>query len=80
MSTATARTRRCGPNPHRDLTRVFMVATLHHSTSKAILVSRTGNEKDARWLPKSQIRYRLKGCAYLVELPRCLARKKGFIA
>lgn len=36
----------------------FGGATIHSETSKATLVSLTGNEDDAQWLPKSQFRSR----------------------
>jgi hypothetical protein len=50
--------------------------TRHWSTAKAILVSTTGNKKDAKWVPKSQVD--LNG-DYLT-MPEWLAVKAGLIA
>lgn len=49
--------------------------TRHYATSKAVLVSTTGNKDDAKWVPKSQIDLR---DGYLT-MPEWLAVKCGLI-
>ncbi len=53
---------------------------IHHETDAAILMSDTGDEDDAVWLPKSQIEYEDRVDGYvLVEVPEWLAEDKGLI-
>lgn len=50
---------------------------VHHETPAALRVSETGEDRDAFWLPKSQIEYEEKGASYvLVTMPEWLAREK----
>lgn len=53
----------------------------HAETAKAILFSDTGTEKDAVWLPKSQVEYVNDGreSFVTVTMPEWLAKEKGFI-
>lgn len=53
----------------------------HAETDKAILVSETGEKKDAVWLAKSQVEIENDGHANFitVAMPQWLAREKGFI-
>lgn len=62
-----------------DLTEVTVAR--HAETEKALLVSDTGNEDDAVWLPKSQIEIENIGEAnsVVVTLPEWLAHDKGLI-
>jgi hypothetical protein len=49
-------------------------------TEKAIKVTE-GKDKDAVWLPKSQIEYELKDDGSVeVQIPEWLHREKGFIS
>jgi hypothetical protein len=59
---------------------VDVLVRLHHETDKAILVSDSGEEKDAVWLPRSQIEIEPKKPGYIeVTLPEWLAMDKGLI-
>jgi hypothetical protein len=58
----------------------------HHQTQKAWLVSQTGDDDDADWLPMSQAeRYDTTAepegglTSYEFAMPEWLARKKGFL-
>lgn len=52
---------------------------LHAETEKALKVSETGEDKEAQWLPKSQIEFSHKGAGVVeVTLPEWLASEKGF--
>ena len=52
----------------------------HHETTKAILFSDDGDEKNAIWLPKSQIEVEDKDPpTCIVTLPEWLAKDKGLI-
>ena len=54
---------------------------LHHETPMAILVSETGDEKRAVWLPKSKcdIEGKRDSDIITVTLPEWLALKEGLI-
>jgi len=54
---------------------------LHHETPMAILVSDSGEEKDAVWLPKSQcgIEGKRGSDIVIVTLPEWLAMREGLI-
>lgn len=53
---------------------------LHHDTGMAVLVSETGDEKKAVWLPRSQVEVEvIKGNIVEVTLPEWLAKEKGLI-
>ena len=53
---------------------------LHAETEKAVLVSETGDSKDAIWVPKSQCEIEhKKGNVVEVTLPEWLATEKGFV-
>lgn len=53
---------------------------LHHETPQAILVSDDGVEKNAVWLPKSQIEYEEKrGGIVVVTAPEWLPTDKGLV-
>jgi len=54
---------------------------LHHETPMAILVSETGDEKKAVWLPKSQcdIEGKRGSDSIIVTLPEWLALREGLI-
>lgn len=57
-----------------------MEMRLHHETAQAVLVSDDGEEKNAVWLPLSQIELeRLKNARVIVTLPEWLALDKGLI-
>jgi hypothetical protein len=68
-----------------------MTLALHHQTEKAILVSETGDEKKAVWLPKSKVEFALTGKVVqaqvgarkfpivTVTLPEWLATDKGLV-
>lgn len=60
------------PSKRWDL--VEVAVQVHHETSKAWLVSETGSEPDAVWVPKSQCELH-NG---VLELPQWLAEEKGF--
>lgn len=56
----------------------------HHRTGAAVLVSDTGEEKDAVWLPLSQVEIEPKpgkpgGREVMVTLPQWLATDKGLV-
>lgn len=53
---------------------------LHAETLKAVLVSDTGQESRAKWLPKSQCELvHERGNAVIVTMPEWLAIDKGLI-
>jgi len=53
---------------------------LHHETPKACLFSDDGEEKNAKWVPKSQIEMeRKRGEIYEVTMPVWLATKNGWV-
>lgn len=54
---------------------------IHHETDAAIRASDTGEDKDAVWLPKSQIEIERKGSGptAVITLPEWLAMDKGLI-
>lgn len=55
---------------------------MHHETEKACLMSEDGDEKNAKWLPKSQIEIIAKDKAkgiYEVTMPMWLAIKNGLV-
>jgi len=53
---------------------------LHHQTEKAILVSDDGIQKNAKWLPLSQIEVeKNKDGTITVTAPQWLLKDKGFI-
>lgn len=53
---------------------------VHHSTDKAVLVSKTGDEEDAVWVPKSQIELEPKGKDLAVLTgPEWLLIDKGLV-
>lgn len=63
---------------------VDLTMRLHHETDKAVLVSDDGEEKNAIWLPKSQIEIApvpgTGGAGHvLVTLPEWLATSKGLV-
>jgi hypothetical protein len=62
-----------------DLVDVSLI--FHAQTAKAILVSETGDETDAMWLPKSQIEFTpaKRGGETEVTLPEWLAIKAGLV-
>ena len=60
---------------------VEVTVLLVTQTEKAVLVSDTGESKDAVWVPKSQIEIEetARENAYVITLPEWLAIEKGFI-
>lgn len=54
---------------------------LHHETGAAVLVSDDGEEKNAVWLPRSQIEIEQtrEGRTIIVTVPEWLAMDKGLI-
>lgn len=50
-------------------------------TQRAVLVSDTGESKDAVWVPKSQIEIEAtdREGAFVITLPEWLAIEKGFV-
>lgn len=52
---------------------------LHHQTERAFLVSDTGEESDAVWLPKSRVEQgdEIKPDIYEFTMPLSLATEKG---
>lgn len=55
---------------------------IHGKSQKALLLSDTGEEKDARWLPLSQIETEsIRGDAthLLVTMPTWLAEREGLV-
>lgn len=67
-----------------DLIDVALV--VHHMTAKAFLVSEDGDEKKAKWLPKSQcqrgenlVEAQCGGRVWSFTLPEWLAKEKGLI-
>lgn len=65
-----------------DLTDLLLFE--HHRTAAAVLVSDTGEEKDAVWLPLSQVEIEPKpsrpgGREVIVTLPAWLAEQRGLV-
>jgi hypothetical protein len=67
-----------------DLTDLTLA--LHHETDKAVLVSETGDEKKAVWIPKSQCAVERTGTVgarrysiVIVTLPEWQAIDKGLV-
>jgi hypothetical protein len=61
---------------------IELTMTLHHETDAAILVSDDGEEKNAVWLPKSQIEWTMKDHktqTVVVDCPAWLAEEKGLV-
>lgn len=67
-----------GRSNYSKNTQTFEMA-MHAETEKAILVSLTGDEADAVWLPKSQVEFTKKGNHYEVEMSEQLAFDKKLI-
>jgi len=65
--------------PKAELTDVTL--QLVHETQKAYLFTDDGEEKSAKWVPKSQVEIELKRGSniYEVTLPVWLAQKNGWI-
>ena len=64
--------------PHGHLTTLTL--HLHHETVKAILVSDTGDDNDAVWIPRSLCEIEpLKGQVVEVTLPETFAISKGLL-
>lgn len=58
-----------------------MSAKIHRETEKAILISDDGDEKNAKWVPLSQIEItnrKANGIAEII-MPEWLAKDKGFV-
>ena len=53
--------------------------TLHKETPKAWLVSKTGRDQDAAWVPKSLASIVVIGMRASLTLPRNLAQAKGLV-
>lgn len=56
----------------------------HHRTDAAVLVSDTGEEKDAKWIPLSQVEIEAKpgkpgGREVIVTMPQWLCEQKGLV-
>jgi hypothetical protein len=52
----------------------------HHRTSRALLASDTGDKKDAKWFPLSQIEIVEDGKGFInVTIPEWLAKQNGLI-
>jgi hypothetical protein len=60
---------------------IEFVMKLHRETEKAILVSDDGEEKNAIWLPKSQVtvQEQLADEHIRIEVPEWLAQKQNLI-
>lgn len=60
---------------------VDIAACRHAETEKAILISETGDKKDAVWVPKSQVEIDNDGHENFitVTMPEWLAKDKGLI-
>jgi hypothetical protein len=60
---------------------VEVTVLLVTQTDKAVLVSDTGESRDAVWVPKSQIEIEEtdREGAYVITLPEWLAIEKGFV-
>lgn len=68
---------------------IDLTMALHHETDKAILISETGDEKRARWIPKSQceVERTARYCAMgsrkypivIVTMPEWQAINKGLV-
>jgi hypothetical protein len=57
---------------------IDITVQLHHRTEKAVLVSDTGDEEKAVWLPLSQIEIdHITPTTMVVTLPVWLAKDKG---
>jgi hypothetical protein len=59
---------------------IDITVTKHAETGKAVLVSDDGEEKNAKWLPLSQVEIEPKRGTpfFVVTLPEWLATQKGF--
>jgi hypothetical protein len=60
---------------------VDIILHLHHETTAAFLVSDTGEDEDAVWLPKSQVEQAEETASqcYVFVVPEWLAMKKGLL-
>jgi hypothetical protein len=59
---------------------VDIEGVIHRETEKAVLVSDTGDPKDAKWLPLSQIEIEFgKSDVVTITLPEELAIEKGLV-
>ena len=60
---------------------IDITCKIHAETRIAFLVSDTGEERDAVWLPKSQVEYgkNTRTGLAVVSMPEWLARDKGLI-
>lgn len=60
---------------------VDILVSMHAETPKAVLVSDTGENDDAVWLPKSQIEFvpATKKGQFIVTMPEWLAKDKGLV-
>lgn len=59
---------------------VDVLVTMHAETPKAVLVSDTGENDDAVWLPRSQIEIEpAKKGLFTVTMPEWLAKDKGLV-
>jgi hypothetical protein len=58
---------------------VDIAVVRHAETEKAILISDTGDKKDAVWVPKSQVEIEDDGQTITVTMPEWLAKDKGLI-
>lgn len=54
-------------------------AVYRHQTPSALAVSRDEDDKEWRWLPKSQIEYEHSGNVVKITLPVSLAEEKGLV-
>lgn len=52
---------------------------LHFETERAYLISNTGLERDARWVPKSQCFLVTEGKTLHASIPEWMAIDKGFV-
>lgn len=60
--------------------RVEIEGVIHRETEKAVLVSDTGDRKDAKWLPLSQIKIEFgKSDVVTITLSEELAIEKGLV-
>lgn len=60
---------------------IDITVRVHAKTPKAVLVSESGDEKEAQWLPLSQIEVieTNKSSVVIVSIPEWLAIDKNFI-
>ena len=63
-------------NRERDSKIIEVALVRHHETEKALLLSETGEKKDAVWVPKSQVEDYGDGTYGMKET---LAIEKGFV-